>query len=403
MNEEAHPIPQDITGFQFKLIGDMTLKQFAYLAAGAIAAWIVYLLPLFLLIKLPIAVFFLGFGVALAFIPVDGRPLDTMIAYFFKAVFSPTQYIYQKQGASLGVTPTPDADLTKTLSQNQLKQFLSKMPRIRNPLDKKEMIFFQNVGAISNSPQVPQPKEIPSHYFATKAPTKSTPAPTPQAKPEKKNEDILLNENLQKTAQVLQNELERARKAEEAQRLNQIDPKAFLDTHQKVLELQNMLNEMANQKQELEKKLIEMQRSNMSAKAQVFTPSVAQAPQTTQNVRVIPQAMTKQAGIANAPEFPNLLTGIIKDPRGNPLQNILVEVKDAEGNAVRAFKTNALGQFASATALSNGKYTIDFEDPREEHKFDSVAFEANGQIIMPIEVISTDKREQLRKELFATN
>src|SRR3990167_10467552 len=101
--EENHPIPQDITGFQFKLIGDMTLKQFAYLAAGAIFAWITYLLPLFLLIKLPIVVFFLSFGVALAFVPVDGRPLDTMIAYFFKALFSPTQYKYQKQGASLGM------------------------------------------------------------------------------------------------------------------------------------------------------------------------------------------------------------------------------------------------------------------------------------------------------------
>jgi hypothetical protein len=403
MNEEAHPIPQDITGFQFKLIGDMTLKQFAYLAAGAIAAWIVYLLPLLLLIKLPIVVFFLGFGVALAFVPVDGRPLDTMIAYFFKAVFSPTQYIYQKQGATLGVTPAPGADLTKTLSQNQLQQFLSKVPKIRNPLDRKEMVFFQNVGAMSSSPQAPLPREIPSHYFATKAAALGTHVPQSQTKAEKKNEDLMLNENLQKTAEVLQKELERARKAEEAQRLNQIDPKAFLDTHQKVLELQNQLSEMANQKQELEKKLTEMQRSSLSAQAPVFTPSVAQAPQTTQNVRVIPQAMTKQAGIANAPEFPNVLTGIIKDPRGNPLQNILVEVKDAEGNAARAFKTNALGQFASATALSNGKYTIEFEDPKEEHKFDSIAFEANGQIIMPLEVISTDHREELRKELFATN
>ncbi|EKD47460.1 MAG: hypothetical protein ACD_66C00049G0001, partial [uncultured bacterium] len=27
---EQHPVPQNVTGFQFKLIGDITLKQFAY-------------------------------------------------------------------------------------------------------------------------------------------------------------------------------------------------------------------------------------------------------------------------------------------------------------------------------------------------------------------------------------
>jgi hypothetical protein len=110
--------------------------------------------------------------------------------------------------------------------------------------------------------------------------------------------------------------------------------------------------------------------------------------------------MQKSAGLPTAPEFPNVVTGIIKDPRGNPLQNILVEVKDSQGNAVRAFKTNALGQFASATPLTNGEYSIGFEDPREQNKFDTVAFKATGEIILPIEIISVDTREELRRSLF---
>lgn len=110
--------------------------------------------------------------------------------------------------------------------------------------------------------------------------------------------------------------------------------------------------------------------------------------------------MTKSVGLPAVSEFPNLLTGIIKDPRGNPLPNILVEVKDEEGNAVRAFKTNALGQFASATALPNGNYTIDFEDSRAQNRFETVAFSATGEIILPIEIISLDNREELRRSLF---
>ena len=110
--------------------------------------------------------------------------------------------------------------------------------------------------------------------------------------------------------------------------------------------------------------------------------------------------MTKSVGLPSTPEFPNVISGIVKDPRGNPLANILVEVKDPQGNAVRAFKTNALGQFASATALSNGEYIVDFEDPRGQNKFDSISFKAIGEIILPIEVISVDTREELRRSLF---
>ena len=45
---DNHPIPQDVTGFQFRLIGDMTIKQFAYLAGGMILAWIFLASPLFI-------------------------------------------------------------------------------------------------------------------------------------------------------------------------------------------------------------------------------------------------------------------------------------------------------------------------------------------------------------------
>jgi len=48
---DNHPIPQDITGFEFKLIGNMTLKQFAYVAGGAIIGLVFYALPILLLLK----------------------------------------------------------------------------------------------------------------------------------------------------------------------------------------------------------------------------------------------------------------------------------------------------------------------------------------------------------------
>jgi hypothetical protein len=84
------------------------------------------------------------------------------------------------------------------------------------------------------------------------------------------------------------------------------------------------------------------------------------------------------------------------------LSNILVEIKDRENNPVRAFKTNEFGRFASATPLSNGTYAVEFEDPKGQNRFEKATINVDGQIITPIEAISVDAREELRKSLFAT-
>ena len=58
---EQHPVPQHIASYEFRLIGDMTLKQFAQLAAGAILGLIIYALPMPSIFKWPFIVFF-GFS-----------------------------------------------------------------------------------------------------------------------------------------------------------------------------------------------------------------------------------------------------------------------------------------------------------------------------------------------------
>ena len=401
---ENHPIPQDITGFQFKLIGDMTVKQFAFLAGGIVLGWVFFASPLFLVIKLPLAALSLFLGVGLAFFPIEGRPMDVMFTNFIKAIFSPTQFVYQKQGGHLWVqTPpvkNPKARLVPekqapTLSGEELKDYLNSLPKKpKNQMDQKEMVFFESLANMykGGSQINPLPPTPPSHMFSDK------PVKEPESKqveepkaPEKQEE------NLQKESLVLEQQLAQAKAVETAK----VGSKEYEEAHRKVLDLENMLTETAKQKQELEKQIAILQKQLSTQHQQVFTPSMAQEPvKETRNVRSIPQGMGKSIGLPIAPEFPNIVTGIVKDPRGNPLQNILVEVKDADENPVRAFKTNPLGQFASATPIANGTYTIEFEDPKGENKFDVIEFSATGQIILPIEVISVDTREELRRSLF---
>lgn len=385
---DNHPIPQDITGFQFKLIGDMTIKQFAYLATGSILGWLAFSLPTPFYIKFPFMAVFISFGVSFAFFSIEGRPVDTMIFNFLKAAFSPTKYVYlptrqnlQPQKVALNTVPSPTSPVVQMVHEE-------------NKLDKKEFDFFHMLSQMlspgSHTTQAPindstKPYIITAHTPGEKK--KEDPPPPPE---EKKIEVLVAQ------SQNLEKKLQEAREEEK----KDVGLPTYNEAHQKVLELESLLSQTQTEKQNLEEEIRALRRQLEATKQNVYTPSAATAPVTTKNVRIIPKELGKSAGMPIATEFPNVIAGIVKDPRGNPLPNILVEVKDQEGNPVRAFKTNALGQFSASTALSNGSYTIEFEDPNSAHKFDKVAFRADGNIILPIEVISVDTREELRRSLF---
>ena len=97
---EQHPIPQNISGFQFKLIGDITLKQFAYVASGVLIAYLttkVSIVPS--LLRWPIAGFWALLGFGLAFLPIEERPMDRWLINFFRSIYTPTQFIWKKSNA----------------------------------------------------------------------------------------------------------------------------------------------------------------------------------------------------------------------------------------------------------------------------------------------------------------
>lgn len=101
---EQHPIPQDVAGYKFRLIGDMTLKQFIWLAGGIILGLVVYSLPLPFFFKYPLAAIGVLLGAGIAFVPVEGRPMDKWLIAFIRSIYSPTQYVWQKQEGAEVIT-----------------------------------------------------------------------------------------------------------------------------------------------------------------------------------------------------------------------------------------------------------------------------------------------------------
>lgn len=359
---ENHPIPQDVTGFQFKLIGDMTIKQFVYLVSGVVGAWIFLALPVTAFIKLPISAFFILLGISFAFLPLAGRPIDLMVANFIKSLFSPTQYIYRK---------TNEESFFK--EERVIKTSAIKQETNVN-LQTPPKTQLKNLG----DTKIEFSKPEPSIMY-------KPPPPVPYMITVEEPVDSLLEE---------QKEEEKAEKE---------SPSSF-DLHQKVLDLEEQLQETLAQKEQLAQQIVDLQKKLNQAspdqnKNLFATSQNLKIP--TQKIKIVPRNVTKNAGSkVLTSDVPNLVTGIVTDPRGNPLSSILIEIKDKEGNPVRAFKTSTLGQFASATPLSNGSYTIELEDLKAQNKFDTIELTVTGQIIMPLEIKSIDKREDLRRSLF---
>src|SRR6266704_537281 len=117
----------------------MTVKQFAYVATGVILAVIIYYLPIpgpfSFVTKLILIPLFGGSGFAIAFLPVEGRPVDFMLGNLLRALFSPNQYIYRREGRLLSFSLLPEAKQTQTVQkipsdtqrqkQQQLQAFLA--------------------------------------------------------------------------------------------------------------------------------------------------------------------------------------------------------------------------------------------------------------------------------------
>lgn len=98
---EQHPIPRQITTFEFKLIGFMTLKQFLYLVIFCPIGYIAASLIPIPIVNILIGVLIGGIGVAFAFLPIMDRPLDVWIRNMIKRLNAPTQYFFVKKNESV--------------------------------------------------------------------------------------------------------------------------------------------------------------------------------------------------------------------------------------------------------------------------------------------------------------
>lgn len=453
---EQHPVPQNVTTFQFRLIGDMTIKQFGYLAGGIIVGYICYKLPLPFFFTWPLAITsgLLGFG--LAFVPVEERPMDIWIASFFRNTYSPTQWVWSREAGSGSAgqktvtheSPASVAQTTPIRHASALAQLSSVFFAWLRPV-----ITTAGHGPllIQSPTKTPSPTQsVASPVAPVAAPAAVTPgtrtasahhgtlpivawftslfhnrpAPAPTLTPEfsfadafasKHNPSIAGNHPsssaaaAQKTP-VLQRPANTPTSVPVPISAAPTPPTQTSDGHQHIASLQGQLTDVMRDRERLENELIAM-RQKMDRQIHAPPPQpMRQAPtmpishQAGPTVRVIAPGAAAKAGIPQLTTFPNVVTGIVKDQYGNLLSGMLITVRDREDVPLRALKTNRLGQFAASTPLPNNTYIVEIEDPKGGFIFDKAQIQLSGAIIPPLEVTAKSQkqveRDRLAKEIF---
>lgn len=149
-----HAVPQNIMDVEFKIIGDLTIRQFSYLMLFGALAYGAFT-QVNNLFKWPAVLIFTLLGVGLAFIPIEERGLDQWVINFFSAIYRENQKVWRKTPHvptalafdSISVVKQELITLAPTSSRRKLEDFLESQGRkkAKDPLDFEEMEYIKKV------------------------------------------------------------------------------------------------------------------------------------------------------------------------------------------------------------------------------------------------------------------
>ncbi len=369
---EQHPIPQNITAYKFRLVGDMTLKQFLELASGLVIAWLIFNSNANVLLRWTFSPIALVFGFALAFLPIEDRPLDQWIINFFKAIYQPTQFIYRPQTKNLSfldpIKPRPVQVQTKTSQPQQLEEYLKSLPASpTTAFDQAEQKYLEHIrnlfGVLGN--------KLPKNAFAKDDPGTHPPQPIKSS---------VKGVRIRKLSHPKMCLLPHAT-------VYQSLPEptlAAMPTPQSPTTPTTPKPVSAPLKPTAAKPAPTVKPAKTIAKPKPVSTPIKPPPAST--APITQAVFVKDLIMPHTSDKPNLVSGITLDKAGKIVSNVILEIKDAKGYPVRALKSNKLGQFFIATSLSDGIYQIKAEHP--DHRFAIIKLEAKGEIIPPLKIQS---------------
>ena len=339
---EQHAVPQAITTYKFKLVGDMTLKQFLELAAGVVTAWSLFSSPVNFLVKWTLGPFFAFLGFALAFLPVEERPLDQWIINFIKAVYGPTQYIYRVRPKIIDVfkptRPIPTPTRLLPASPEKLTEYLKTLPpSLNSKFDQAEQGYLDHIANL---------------FTALGVKTSPTPEIQPIIPAKTNVKGVRVRQLMHPQMCLLPRNVVYQSPVEPQQAAIKPQPKADPPRAE----------------------IIKPQPQSIPIVKPITKPTIAASDTSFASGVILPPQ----------PEKPNLICGITLDKAGKIAPSVILEIQDNHNVPVRALRSNKLGQFFIATPLEDGVYQISAD--LAGLRFAIMNLEAKGEIIPPLKI-----------------
>ena len=363
-----HPIPQNVTSYQFRLVGDMTLKQFLELAGGVLAGWLIWSLDLPAIIRWPLVIMAVILGLGLAFMPLEDRPLDQWFIAFFRAIYRPTIFVWKKA--------VRDDILSFQASPAESKSVLESA--VKMPTAKLESLLaaYKINEAVKADPLLETWEKhlasIPQLFSEVTVPKKITDTTVfPQIK------TVDLSYHVSDLTPVLHSLTPPA------------DPAAILRGEitlpaHRLQVPRNLPVAIGDTPAQTSPLITSKDSPGQTGTSEIKLPSF-----NTAGIKSGPGAISatvmQSLTLPSRPSVPNVLTGIVVTPDGQIADNAIVEIRRLSDHLpVRAIKSNKLGHFAIATPLENGSYEILTD--KDGLTFDILKIDVGGSIMPPIEI-----------------
>ncbi len=172
---KEHAIPQNIMSVEFKLIGDMSLRQFGYIATLLFIGFMFYVFHVDTTLTIFLTIIFLLIASFMAFVPIDGRSADTYLTNFLISIKRPTQMIWKKEknipdmlkvSKRIVIPSQINKDSSNLLYQSPTEFTISTADNTSaiSQLDEKERLMMKNINTVINSLQ---PQNVSSNTNST--------------------------------------------------------------------------------------------------------------------------------------------------------------------------------------------------------------------------------------------
>ncbi len=427
-----HAIPQDVTGYRFHIVGSMTLKQFAEVALGVVVAIVLYKTNLIPIVKWPLMFLSFAVGAALAWLPIEDRPLDHWFSTFFSILYRPTQFFWRKQVKipdPFLYKPDPtneilpdEVDLSPARRQ-RIQDYLTSVKHIQkaDPWEteqhERSQLLLASFDSVQvNSTKISQTIQKPKLQVRVRELQAFTAKALPQ-----------FEETISATAPVTGVLTETAANEPTPEQANTaalgaapdvvansansptFAPNPLVNVGADAQDVANQILVPITHDVDIDtvSKLQTIDDENQTAPPATNVANAAPGPAAPQLISSTPEtvfmvnensALTQgqqannmvqhsaELPFPNRPTIPNKVVGMVFTPDGKILPGAIVEIRNLKGEVARAVKTNPLGQFFITTPLESGQYVIVAD--KQGYNFPSQTLTLSGTVLDPLQIMS---------------